>query len=223
MPFDVRFKTPFNMMVVGPSSSGKTTWVKNLLKLKTQLLSNPPAKTFLFFNMPQAIYGEMKDEGLIDEIYDNRTSFPTYDTLQAMVHPYKDAGGSLLIFDDMLTNLNVDFERVFLNMSHHENASVVLMSQNMFYKDKVYRTMSLNTHYIILMKNDRDKQQVSILAKQVCPSNSDFVVSSYSKATRHPWSYLVCDFRSDSPPTIRFRSKIFPHELPMSVYLENEK
>ena len=31
--------------------------------------------------------------------------------------------------------------------------------------------MSLNCHYMVLMKNDRDKQQISILAKQFSPNN----------------------------------------------------
>ena len=207
-------------MVVGPSSSGKTTWVRNLLKIKSDIFTSPPAKTFLFYNMPQPIYGQMKEEGLIDEMYDSKQRFPVLEEIQALVSPYKELGGSLIIFDDMLTNLTPDFERLFLNLSHHENASVILMSQNMFYKDKIYRTMSLNTHYLVLMKNGRDAQQISILAKQICPTNPECVVNSYVKATKYPYSYLILDFRSDSPPTIKFRRKIFPHEVPMSVFLE---
>jgi len=204
-------------MVVGPSSSGKTTWVRNLLKMKSQLFTSPPLKTFLFYNMAQPIYGEMKEQGLIDEMYDSTSKFPVLEEIQAMVSPFKEIGGSLIIFDDMLTNLTNDFERLFLNLSHHENASVILMSQNMFYKDKIYRTMSLNTHYLVLMKNGRDSQQISILARQICPTNPDFVLTAYTKATRYPYSYLILDFRSDSPPVIKFRRNIFPHEFPLVV------
>jgi len=221
MPFDVRFKTPFNCMVIGPSSSGKTTWVRNFLKFRDHLMTSAPKKVILFYNMEQLIYNQMKDEGLINEMYDCKQRFPVLEDVQAMVSPYKNVGGSLVIFDDMLTNLNSDFERLFLNLSHHENASCILLSQNMFYKDKVYRTMSLNTHYMVLMKNGRDVSQCTILAKQFCPTNVSYFIQAFLKATRNPYSYLILDFRSDTPPTIKLRYSIFPHEFPMKVALEN--
>lgn len=220
MPFDVRFQTPFNCMVIGPSSSGKTTWVRNLLKLREQLLSSPPVKVILFYNMNQPMYTAMKLEGLVHELIDCKEKFPTLEDVQAMVSPYKNVGGSLVIFDDMLTNLNADFERLFLNLSHHENASCILLSQNLFYKDRVYRTMSLNTHYMVLMKNARDVSQISILAKQFCSNNVGYLIQTYIKATKYPYSYLIIDFRSDSPPSIKLRYRIFPHEFPMTVALE---
>lgn len=220
MTYDIRFKTSFNCIVSGPSGSGKTTWVRNLLKLKEALFTTPPAKTFLFYSMPQNIYIEMKNEGLIDELYNFGENPPTLEFLTNLVQPFKNQGGCLVICDDMVTSLHSDFERVFLNLSHHENASVILMSQNMFYNDKTYRTLSLNAHYFVIMKNDRDKQQVTILARQICPSNSKYIVDAYTEATKHPYSYLIIDFRSDTPPTIKLRSHIYPHQLPVRVYLE---
>ena len=219
MTFDVRFQTSFNLIVSGPSGSGKTTWVKNLLKLKHHLFDNPPKKVFLYYNMMQNIYTELKSEGLVDEIINVTQSFPSLEDVVQKVHPFKD-NGSLIIFDDMLTQLTPDFERIFCNLSHHENASVIFMTQNMFYNDKIYRTCSLNTHYFVLMKSERDKQQISILAKQICPGNSRYIVSAYEDATKKPYSFIICDFRSNTPPTIKIRSNIFPHELPLVVYLE---
>ena len=161
----------------------------------------------------------MKSEGLINEMFNVNDAFPTLETIQALVHPYK-SQGTIVIFDDMVTTLTPDFERIFLNLSHHENASVILLSQNMFYNDKIYRNLSLNSHYFVLMKNGRDQQQVSILAKQICPTNSRYILDAYADATRFPFSYLILDFRSESPPTIKLRSHIFPHECPVRVYLE---
>lgn len=220
MPFDIRFKTSFNCIVCGPSGSGKTTWVRNLLRLKNHLFTVPPSKTFLFYHMPQLIYTEMKAEGLLDEMFNVRDVFPTLETLQSLVHPLKDKGGCAVIFDDLVTTLTPDFERIFLNLSHHENVSVILMSQNMFYNDKIFRNLSLNSHYFVLMKNGRDQQQVSILARQICPNNPKYILESYSDSTRFPYSYLILDFQSDTPPTIKLRSHIFPHECPVKVYLE---
>jgi len=220
MSFDVRFKTSFNCIVNGPSGSGKTTFVRNLLKLKDVLFDNTPKKVFLYYNMMQNIYTQMKTEGIVDELINVGQAFPTFDDIVGKVHPYKDDGGCVIIFDDMVTQLTGDFEKIFLNVSHHENASVILMSQNLFYNAKVYRTISLNSHYMVLMKSDRDKQQVSILAKQICPGNSKYIVASYEDATKKPYSYLILDFRADTPPTLRVRSNIFPDQFPPTVYLE---
>lgn len=220
MTWDIRFKTSFNCIIHGPSGSGKTTWLKKLLVLKHQLFTSPPKKVFLFFNVGQPIYEEMKSGGLIDEVIDTSQSFPSLQEITDMVRPYKDSGGSLVIFDDLLTQLNPDFEKIFCNLSHHENASVIFMTQNLFYKDKVYRTLSLNSHYFVIMKNDRDRQQISILARQACPNNSKYILTAYEDATKKPYDYLILDFRSDTPPTLRVRTNIFIHQFPVIVYLE---
>jgi len=94
------------------------------------------------------------------------------------------------------------------------------MTQNLFYKGGVFRTLSLNSHYFVFMKNTRDRQQIGILARQICPGNSNYIVQSYEAATKKPFSYLLADFRPDTPATLRLRSNIFPTEFPTKVYLE---
>jgi len=162
----------------------------------------------------------MENEGLIDELIDVGQNFPTYDNLAEKVHTYKNEGGCLVIFDDMMTQLTPDFEKIFCNLSHHESASIILLTQNLFYKAKEFRTISLNTHYMVLMKNGRSKDQISFLARQICPQNVKYIVSSYEEATKRPYSYLIVDFRVDTPPSIKLRSDIFPNKLPVKVYLE---
>jgi septin family protein len=63
MPFDIRIKTSFNLMLVGPTRSGKTSWVKNLLTMGDQIFTEKPMKVFLFYKMMQDMYVEMKETG----------------------------------------------------------------------------------------------------------------------------------------------------------------
>jgi len=160
--YDLRFKTSFNCLVAGASGTGKTTFVKNLLSVGDQIFTVKPKKVFLFYSAMQDIYIQMENEGLVHELIsvDSKT-LPSYDDFYAMAHPYKNSGGSMMIFDDIMSLVNPDFEQLFCNLSHHENCSVIFLTQNLFYKDKAFRTMSLNSHYIVLMKNDRDKMQTS--------------------------------------------------------------
>ena len=54
------------------------------------------------------------------------------------------------------------------------------------------RYISLNAHYIVLFKSPRDKQQISILARQVNPGRVQEFMKSYEKATSRAdgyWGY----------------------------------
>ena len=119
-----------------------------------------------------------------------------------------------------LKDVKQDFEQLFCNLSHHENASIIFLTQNLFYQDKTFRTMSLNSHYLVLMKNDRDKQQVTILAKQYRPGNNRYITEAYADATKKPYSYLLIDFKPDTEPEIRLRTNIF--QFPCVTYLEKQ-
>src|SRR5712691_6856744 len=116
------------------------------------------------------------------------------------------------------TNLNV--EKIFTRMSHHRNISVIYITQNMFPKNKHARTISLNSHYMVLFKNPRDAGQFSILARQMYPAaGSRFAIEAYKDATSVPFGYLLVDLKPDTDEQYRLRSNIFPDET-TSVYIK---
>lgn len=220
MTFDVRLQCNFNCLVSGHSGSGKTTLVKNLLRLRNQIFSVNPEKIYLFYNNDQPIYNEMIRERLVDEKFDVKVNFPSLEYLTTLVAPYKKGSGCLIIFDDIIADLNEEFTKIICNFSHHESTSIILMTQNLFYQHKVFRTISLNMHYMFLMTNERDKQQIMTLGRQVCPNNPNFLVNVYSAAASKAYEYLLLDFRVDQNRKVRIRSHIFPHQFPMKVYNE---
>ena len=89
--------------------------------------------------------------------------------------------------------------------------------QNLFNKNKEQRCINLNTHYIVLFKNPRDKSQVIHLAKQMYPKNTHIMQDAYKLATSEPYSYLLIDLKQDTPDHIRLRSDIFNKH--QTVYL----
>ena len=118
----------------------------------------------------------------------------------------------LLVIDDLMNKVGDSVVNLFTNGFHHRNVSVVLMVQNLFYKNKHVKAISLNAHYIVLFKNPRDASQFSSLARQIYPNNSNFAVEAYKDATQEPFSYLMLDFRPEQDDHLRLRTNIFPRE-----------
>jgi ABC-type dipeptide/oligopeptide/nickel transport system ATPase subunit len=107
---------------------------------------------------------------------------------------FENEGGkpALIILDDLLTQ--VHSEKVctlFTKGSQHRNISVILITQNLFHQGPYCRDISLNTKYLVLLKNTRDKKQFSHLARQVYPENSKSLYDSYLDATEKPKLSLV--------------------------------
>ena len=76
---------------------------------------------------------------------------------------------NLIVFDDQMIDASKDKRIVNLvtRGSHHRNLSVIYIVQNLFHQGKGSRSISLNSHYLVLFKNPRDKLQILTLAKQM--------------------------------------------------------
>jgi hypothetical protein len=104
---------------------------------------------------------------------------------------------NLLILDDLMNKCDND-ERIldlFTTDSHHKNISVFLLSQNLFSKGKHSRTISLNSNYMIILNNPRDRSQIQFIARQMFPKESKFLVESYEDATSTRYGYLLIDLK----------------------------
>jgi len=88
-----------------------------------------------------------------------------------------------LILDDLMDHGNEFVVYLFTKISHHHNLSVVYVCQNLFDKSKYHRTISLNAHYIVLMRNPRDTQPVAILARQILAGDWRVATDAYTDAT----------------------------------------
>ena len=76
----------------------------------------------------------------------------------------------------------------------------------------------LNAHYVVALKNVRDKKQFVYLANQVYPEDSLGLYNAYLDATHRPHGYLIFDLTQNTDDGLRFRTNIFPEEYPPVVY-----
>ena len=125
----------------------------------------------------------------------------------------------LLILDDLMNEANQNVCDLFTKLSHHRDVSVVFVTQNLFHRNRFVRTMNLNTHYLVLFKNPRDASQVSVLARQMYPGKSKFVVKAYKDATKNPFGYLLIDLRPETDESYRIRTNIFPGDGRQYAYV----
>jgi len=59
---DVRFKHPFTALVSGPTGSGKSYFVRDLLRHRSQLIDTPIHEIIWCYGEWQSLYAEMKKE-----------------------------------------------------------------------------------------------------------------------------------------------------------------
>jgi hypothetical protein len=76
------------------------------------------------------------------------------------------------------------------------------------------RNLSLNAHYIVLFKSPRDKQQISILARQVNPGKVQEFMKSYEDATsRTDHGYLMLDLKPKTDDQQRLKTNVLPGDI----------
>ena len=102
--------------------------------------------------------------------------------------------------DKRIVNLFTSFTRG----SHHRNLSVIYIVQNLFHQGKGSRSVSLNSHYLVLFKNPRDKLT---LAKQMYPGQTDFFLNQYEEAVKRPFGYLLIDLKSTTQDNCRLQTR----------------
>jgi hypothetical protein len=121
---------------------------------------------------------------------------------------------NLIVFDDLIGQSSKDkrIADLFTKGRRHRNLSIIYIVQNIFYQGKEMRNISLNAHYIVLFKSPRDKQQISMLARQVNPGKVQEFMRSYEDVTSRPHGYLVLDLKPTSDQN-RLKTNILPGEI----------
>ncbi|KAK3108257.1 hypothetical protein FSP39_004278 [Pinctada imbricata] len=201
-----KFGHPFTMLVAGPTMSGKSTFVKDLLIYNDVMIQPNPSKIIWIYKRWQPLYDVISKyvsppvqfiQGLTDEI--RRDDF------------INSRENNLIILDDIQRDAtgSQDICELFTEGAHHRNLSVICIMQNIFNKGKENRTINLNTQYLVLFKNPRDQLQISTLARQMYPGRTKKFMDMYRQATDKSFGYLVIDLKQATPDSKRLQTDIF--------------
>lgn len=217
-PYDVRFKNPSSFLLAGASQSGKTTFTLNLLRNIDHLFEKPSCKenVIYFYRQKQHNFKLFAKENIVHKWVNK---LPTTADIEELTANHQDTG-SIVIIDDFAEALNKDTVLIITTQVNHLNCVVIVLAQNIFCQNSVFREISLNCTYIVMYKNPRDASQINCFAKQIAPGNSEWLVKAFRAATRKAHSYLLFDTHQGTADILRIRSRVLPSELPMCVYRE---
>ena len=202
---DPRWQHPFTCMISGPTSCGKTVWVTRFLSNLPKMMMPVPDEVMWCYGEWQPGYNQLKGVVLVEGL--------------PKVEEWRMNQRRLVILDDLMSEADDRVSKLFTKGSHHRNLSVMFIVQNLFGKNKEQRTISLNSHYLMIFKNPRDASQITHLAKQMYPGKLQYVQESFKDATSRPHGYLLLDLRQDTPDHLRLRTNIFPPEQQV-VYVQ---
>ena len=113
------YSHPTSFIVTGATQSGKSSFCKNLLVYKDTLFEPTPKATYLIYKIWQPIYSEMEKLGLVTKFIHG---IPEMDTLIEILSSHTNEGGSILIFDDIGSEIKdhiTNFIQLFTVYSHH--------------------------------------------------------------------------------------------------------
>lgn len=197
------FIHPSNIVLAGPSGAGKTQFLINALR--KNLFQPTPTRIVWIYGESQSAHHDvdlLSEQGKLPRIEYHRND-TEYEEIMESFDPMQT---NLLVLDDQMNEGKAkasSFSNIFTKGSHHRKITVVYMMQNLFEKGGSNRTISLNAHYLGVFKNPRDQRQIGVLASQMFPNNSAFIRDAYADATEKPHSYLLFDFRQETPEELR--------------------
>jgi len=198
----LKFKHPFTTVVAGPSSCGKTSFVRNVLRFFkcTTTIEKENIKVLWCYGQWQSGYSKDVSDHVHVEYHEG---IPSIETLES-VKP------DVIVLDDLMFEVASDHRvaKLFTMFSHHNNISVFFVTQNLTLKGRGIIEINRNTMYIVLFKNARDGHAVSTVGNQVMRENKRHFTDSFTDATSCPYGYLLVDCHPTTPREFTLKTNV---------------
>lgn len=206
------FKAPFTCLIAGPSQSGKTTLLGQILVENIRLIYPPPDRIVYFYSRAQPAFDELKKKVDIEFV----EGLPDADMFDSSLN-------NLIILDDLMDKAVADKSvlNIFTVDAHHKNISTFLISQNLFVQGKYARTISLNANYMIIFNSPRDRSQILFLARQMFPTNPNFLIECFEESTKVKHGYLFVDLTQSIKNDFRVQTDVLNNEQRI-IYVEKK-
>ena len=210
---DLKLKWPSTGILAGPSFSGKTSLIIELIKRRQEVFSKNVDRVIYLCKQGQKVLEDLQQQDKDVILIDN------FDQLDNFM-----IENSLIIIDDFLLEVsgiyNQKVTEFFIRRSHHSQLSCWLLTQNPYGRN--LRTISINATYFCFFKQPKDISTIFHIARQFCPHNINYLYESYRAATARANGYLFFDYHQSTSDQFRVRNCLF-NEPYLEFYVENGK
>ena len=215
----LKFCVPSSVIICGPSMSGKSELMFEIIAKRQDVFQEKMGLVIYCYGCWSVKYEKIKEE--YGEIISFVPGIPSETELRKWC--LKSQLPIILVLDDLLQDIcqSRDCQNVVTRAVHHCHISMFIITQNLFANSKIFRTISLNTHYFLIMKLKRDLSQIYALGRQIDPLHPNLLMEAYTKATQEAYGYLRVDLHPSSDSTFLLTSA-FLSDFPI-VYLPDDK
>ena len=178
------FSHPTTILIARPTQAGKTFFFKQILEHQLILPSTSRVIFVVDENGPNLSDVKLLDR-TIEDIQGMKNLIDILPTIEA-------DEVNLVVLDDQMSEAGKleETSNLFIKESHHRNNTVLLRVQNVFDKQNVTSTISLNSPYMVLFKNAPDDGQMRSIAQQVFPIKVKVFIDSFREATKKDYGSL---------------------------------
>ena len=203
---EFNFRHKFSLLVVGPTQSGKTYFVQQMLENNRIVYEEQNSiRIFWYYNQWQECYEKLK-KSLGKSIRFERGVPELSEDLCEISARYN----NIIILDDLMAEATDSpvVSRLF-TQGRHRNASVILLLQNMFPKGKYNTDISRNAQYLALFRSPSDRKQIGIIGERMFDKNRVHFMNAYYKETEKPYGYLLVDNKPGTPADKQILADLF--------------
>jgi hypothetical protein len=210
-----KLKWPSRMCVYGPPATGKSTLLLKLLKLRDYVFEEPAGEAFYLYSEDQSGFDEYRNLPGV-------TFSQSYKEVDEWISPTRN---QLVIVDDFVLDLekNTEFAGwitdLYVKRARHSSTTVIFATQNLFAKN--LRILRLSCSNLVLFSSKTDSKTITVLASQIAPSNSAFVLKAYLDSVSEARGFLHIDF-SSLKNTVHYTNFLWPELYRNKVFLNVE-
>ena len=202
----IKFIANRNCIIFGATGAGKTQFI--LAVIRQKLVEPMPKNIFYMYSVDQPFMKTWNQQESIPIKFIKGLNFDEMDTSEP----------SLLVIDDLILSNNQSVAEMFILGSHHRQVSTFFLTQNLFPKCQIFRTMSANPHYFILFHSQRHFRQIATLARQIfVGSDLTRIMNAYKRASKRHRGHVVLSFDPELPEELTVVTDWW--EICPSVYL----
>ena len=179
----IKFLANHNCIIFGMSGAGKTRFILDVIKNK--LVHPFPEKIYYMFSVSQKFMETWNSTETTQITFIKGLDFEQMDTSEP----------SMLVIDDLILSTNAQVAEMFILGSHHKRISIFYLTQSLFHNDNIYRTMSNNSHYMVLFYSLRNTRQLNTLARQIFAGKDlKRALNAYKRASENNRGFILFSF-----------------------------